>query len=283
MSIEYGVCRLRKYKRGAVRGIETHVERRATISNTNPNIERSHSSKNYDLNGRYDDTFIQQINERFAECGIKKSKLRKDAVMVAELLFTASPTFFDGKTDDEIRQYFTTCYEYACSKFGAENIISAMVHLDEKTPHMHLCFVPITKDNRLNIHSYFPTGKQLVKFQDDVHENVFKGYGLERGEPAKETGRKHIETMDWKKEQVKLTEQQLSILENEKATLERQVEYLRQMKETDKLYQTQQKLNEVSLKLEKLQNFIRQNSTLAKAFIDVMNEKEKEEKDLNDR
>ena len=53
----YGVCVLRKYKRGAVSGIETHVERRAKISHTNPEIDRSKSNKNYDLNGRFDETF----------------------------------------------------------------------------------------------------------------------------------------------------------------------------------------------------------------------------------
>lgn len=199
MSNTYGVCRLRKYKRGAVRGIETHVERRATISNTNPNIERSHSSQNYDLNGRYDDTFNQQINERFADCGIEKKKLRKDAVVVAELLFTASHDFFSGKSDDEVRQYFTDCYEYACKKFGKENIISAMVHLDETTPHMHLCFVPI-KDNKLNVHSYFATGKEMSALQDEVHQKVFSKYGLERGDKNRKA--KHIETLDWKIEQL---------------------------------------------------------------------------------
>lgn len=277
MSIEYGVCRLRKYKRGAVRGIETHVERRATISNTNPNIERSHSSKNYDLNGRYEDTFNQQIKERFADCGIEKRRLRRDAVVVAELLFSATPTFFDGKSDDEIRQYFTDCYKYACDKFGAENIISAMVHLDESTPHLHLCFIPITRDNKLNIHSYFPTGKQLVEFQDDVQAKVFERYNLTRGQPAKETKRKHIETLDWKQEQVRLTEQQLSILENQKATLERQVEYLKSVRDTDRLYKTQQKLNQVYGDFEKLKNTIRQNPTLARAFIEVIDKQEREE------
>lgn len=199
MSSTYGVCRLRKYKRGAVRGIETHVERRATISNTNPNIERSHSSQNYDLNGRYDDTFNQQISERFADCGIEKKKLRKDAVVVAELLFTASHDFFVGKNNEEIKKYFSDCYEFACKKFGKENIISAMVHLDETTPHMHLCFVPI-KDNKLNVHSYFSTGKQMTELQDEVHEKVFSKYGLDRGDKNKKA--KHVETLDWKIEQL---------------------------------------------------------------------------------
>ena len=60
----YGVCVLRKYKRGAVSGIETHVERRATISHTNPEIDRTKSNKNYDLNGRFDETFKSILKSR---------------------------------------------------------------------------------------------------------------------------------------------------------------------------------------------------------------------------
>ena len=89
----YGVCVLRKYKRGAVGGIETHVERRATISHTNPEIDRTKSNKNYDLNGRFNETFKSILKSRVKQTGAKGYE-RKNGVVVCELLFSASPDFF---------------------------------------------------------------------------------------------------------------------------------------------------------------------------------------------
>ena len=65
--------------------------------------------------------------------------------------------------------------------------------------HMHLCFVPI-KDNKLNVHSYFATGKEMSALQDEVHKEVFEKYGLQRGDKNRKA--KHIETLDWKVEQL---------------------------------------------------------------------------------
>lgn len=271
----FGVFRIRKYNnKRDLAGIEGHVERRATISYTNPQIDRSHSSQNYDLNGKFEETFSSQMKKRFKEKNIKPK--RKDAVLMVELFFSATHEFFENMSPDEIRQYFQNCYDWAASKYGKENIVSAMVHLDETTPHLHLCFIPITKDDRLCANDYFGDGGKLSKLQDDIHEKVFSKYGLQRGELAKETKRKHVETLDWKMEQVKITEQQLNLLENQKRVLQKEVDFLQGVKDTDRLYQTQQKLNQVYSDLEKLKNTIRQNPTLAKEFIKVIDEQEQE-------
>lgn len=215
---KYGVCRLRKYSEGAVCGIEKHVERRATISHTNPDIQRARSKENYDLHDEYDNTFKKQIKERFEKCGVKKK--RKDAVVLCELLFTASHDFFEKMSTDEIRQYFQKCYDFVSQKYGKENIVSAMVHLDEYTPHLHLCFTPIVKDKegyKLCANELFGNGGKLSKLQDEVHEQVFKNYGLARGD--KDRKAKHVETLDWKIIQLQEKEEnlkrQISTMENE--------------------------------------------------------------------
>ena len=119
----YGVCVLRKYKRGAVSGIETHVERRAKISHTNPEIDRSKSNKNYDLNGRFDETFKSILKSRAEETGAKGYE-RKNGVVVCELLFSASPDFFKNMNDEQIRSYFEKCYDFAAKKYGKDNVLS---------------------------------------------------------------------------------------------------------------------------------------------------------------
>ena len=78
---------------------------------------------------------------------------------------------------------------------GRENIVSAVVHMDEKTPHLHLTFVPLTKDNRLCAKEIIGNRANLTKWQDDFHAYMVEKYpDLERGESASRTGRKHIPT-----------------------------------------------------------------------------------------
>ena len=73
--------------------------------------------------------------------------------------------------------------------------MSAVVHMDEKTPHLHLTFVPLTKDNRLCAKEIIGNRANLTKWQDDFHAYMVEKYpDLERGESASKTGRKHIPT-----------------------------------------------------------------------------------------
>ena len=63
---------------------------------------------------------------------------------------TASPEFFKGKKKSEVKAYFTEALDFIREHQDPKTILSAVVHMDEKTPHMHLCFVPLTEDGRLS-------------------------------------------------------------------------------------------------------------------------------------
>ena len=77
--------------------------------------------------------------------------------------------------------------------FGEENIISAVVHMDEKTPHMHICFVPITQDGRLSSKKIIGGPQGLVKLQDMFYEHMSVYFPeLKRGIPKYLTHRKHL-------------------------------------------------------------------------------------------
>lgn len=266
----YGVCVLRKYKRGAVAGIETHVERRASISHTNPEIDRSKSSKNYDLNGRFDETFKSILKSRVEQTQAKGYD-RKNGVVVCELLFSASPSFFEGKSDDEIRQYFQRCYDFASEKYGKENIISSMVHLDEKTPHMHLCFAPIVQKNgeyKFCANDLF--NHKLEKLQDEVQEKVFSKYNLDRGELKKT----HLETLDWKIQQYT----------RKKEELEQQISELENTRDNSVLYKLQRDLKKTQQMLSKMFEVIESDPELMKHYKDVAQELERREsQNKNDR
>ncbi len=79
--------------------------------------------------------------------------------------------------------------------------------MDEKTPHLHLCFVPLTADGRLSAKEIVGNRKNLVKWQDEFWQHMVKQYPeLERGESASQTGREHIPPRIFK-EMTQLTKQ----------------------------------------------------------------------------
>ena len=266
----YGVCVLRKYKRGAVSGIETHVERRAKISHTNPEIDRSKSNKNYDLNGRFDETFKSILKSRVEQTGAKGYE-RKNGVVVCELLFSASPDFFKNMNDQDIRSYFQKCYDFAANKYGKDNIISAMVHLDEKTPHMHLCFAPIIKkDNEYKFCANDLFNHKMEELQDQVQEQVFSKYNLKRGELKT----KHLETLDWKIQQYT----------RRKEELEKQIASLENTRDNNELYKLQRDLRKTQMMLSKMFEVIESDPELLKHYKEVAEElKRRESQNKDDR
>ena len=248
-------------------GIETHVERRSSVSHTNPEIDRTKSSKNYDLNGRFNETFKSILKSRVEETGAKGYE-RKNGVVVCELLFSASPDFFKNMNEDEVRSYFENCYEFACKKYGKENIISAMVHLDEKTPHMHLCFAPIVQKNgeyKFCANDLF--NHKMEELQDQVQDQVFNKYGLKRGELKKT----HLETLDWKIQQYT----------RKKEELEQQIAELENTKDNNMLFKLQRDLKKTRQMLSKMFEVIESDPELMQHYKNVAQELERREKENN--
>ena len=190
--MSFGICRVQKIKGAAgVVGLQLHNRREREHSNSNPDIDRSRSALNYSL-----------IDERLKQAYKGKKAIRKDAVRMCEMLFTSDGEFFSRISEQEQRQFFLDCFEFAAQRYGRENIIAATVHLDEATPHLHLDFVPLTPDGRLSAKEVFGNRPQLQQLQDDFFSAVSSKYGLERGQRAdienKERPRKHLETADYK-------------------------------------------------------------------------------------
>ena len=131
--------------------------------------------------------------------------------MFVDTLITASPEFFTGRSRREVQAYFTEAAAFMERKVGRGNIFSAVVHMDEKTPHLHLCFTPITKDRRLSAKEILGNRAQLSKWQDEFHAHMSKAFpALQRGEIALVTKRKHIPTWLFK-QSIDLTRQQRAI------------------------------------------------------------------------
>ena len=186
---QYAIMRFAKYKGPEIGNIEAHNERTKEKYASNPDVDTSRSKYNFHLvkpPGKYRTESERQISA--AGC-----RTRKDSIRMIETLFTASPEFFKGKKRAEIRTFFEEALHFLEQHQSKETIISAVVHMDEKTPHMHLCFVPLTKDKRLSAKEIVGNKKKLTWWQDEFWKHMVGKYpDLERGESASETGRTHI-------------------------------------------------------------------------------------------
>ena len=200
---QYAIMRFAKYKGPEITNIEAHNERRKERYASNPDIELSRSKQNFHLiepPRRYRAEAERQISA--AGC-----RTRKDSVRLVEILFTATPEFFKGKKLPEFRQYFEETLRFFEQYQSRETIISAVVHMDEKTPHMHLSFVPLTPGGRLSAKEIVGNKKKLTWWQDKFWEHMVQKYpDLERGESASQTGRDHIPPRIFK-EMTHLTQQ----------------------------------------------------------------------------
>ena len=186
---QHAILRFAKYKGPTVSRIEAHNERTKETYTSNPDIKTELSKNNFHPvipDGKYRDISNRIIRE--AGC-----RVRKDSVTAVEVLITASPEFFEKKSRKEIREFFDYAVEFMKSKQNPDTYISAVVHVDEKTPHMHLCFVPITADGRLSAKEIIGNKKRLTQWQDEFWSYMVKKYpDFERGESASLTGRTHI-------------------------------------------------------------------------------------------
>ena len=189
MKAQYAILRFAKYKGPEIGHIESHNERTKEKYASNPDVDTSRSHLNFHL-VTPQRKYRAEAEKQIAEVGCRT---RSDSVRVVEALVTVSPEFFKGKKKGEIKAYFQEALDFMQKHQSKDTIISAVVHMDEKTPHMHLCFVPLTADGRLSAKEIVGNKKKLTQWQDRFWEHMVKKYpDLERGESASETGRDHI-------------------------------------------------------------------------------------------
>ena len=200
---QHAILRFSKHKAGPAGALEAHHERTKEQYASNPDIDTSRSKDNFHIiqpAGKY----RREINSRIRAAGCRT---RKDSTMFVDTLITASPEFFTGRSQREVQAYFTEAAAFMEKKVGRGNIFSAVVHMDEKTPHLHLCFTPITEDGRLSAKEILGNRAQLSQWQDEFHAHMKKAFPvLKRGESALVTRRKHIPTWLFK-QSVDLTRQ----------------------------------------------------------------------------
>ena len=136
---------MQKFHKNDVAPVERENERDENYISDNPQIDHARTKDNYHIVSGYG-TYTEFINNRLRELNLSP---RKDAVVMNSFVVGSDKIFFDKLPKALQYQFFSECAKFFAEHYGEENIISAVVHLDETTPHMHLNLMPITSGSRL--------------------------------------------------------------------------------------------------------------------------------------
>lgn len=168
---------MEKYKRQEVSPVEEENERDERYQAANPNIDSRRTKDNYHIIYPRQ-SYIETINSRLERLELKR-KIRSDAIYMNSFVITSDGEFFKDMRAWEQYAFFEDCARFFMDKYGYENVLSAVVHMDETTPHLHLNIVPIN-EGRVSSKSLFDRRK-LAQLQTELWEQVGKRYGLKRG------------------------------------------------------------------------------------------------------
>ena len=205
--MSYAIVRNEKLTRDEAKGRYVHNERK-TKGHTNKDINPERTHLNYYFK-KNELSYIKEFDKLRKERELK-GQIKSNSIIMCEMIFTSDKEFFDNIGEQETKRYFEESYRFICNykNLGEENIISAVIHLDEGTPHMHLVFVPVvhTKDKEGNdidkvCSRDFWKGRDSYKtLQNNFYDYITsKGFELERGIEVKQTGAKHVKIEDLKK------------------------------------------------------------------------------------
>lgn len=268
---------MEKYKRGDIVGIERENEREKNYKSArNPQIDKSRTRLNYHTLP-YEKKYLSFIDERIKELSPKR-KIKDDAVLITSFILGSDKEFFDGITPEKQKRFFVDCTEFFAERYGKENVVSAVVHLDESTPHLHFNLMPVTGE-RLCAKELFDR-TALRELQTDFYEIVGKKYSLKRGKEGSTA--KHLDTVAFKTK--KMTEAaEAKIREAEETqTAAKPVKELLESYESAKSgkipFSGKKKETEIIALRMKNSELEKRNSTLVKDNDDLFNELKKKEK-----
>ena len=183
----------------------------------NDRRSKKHSNKEIDITKTHLNYYIKKNKlsyvkefDKLREKNNLKGQIRSNSIIMCEMIFTSDEEFFRELSIDETKKYFEESYNFISNykDLGEENILSAVVHLDEGTPHMHLIYVPVihTKDkngnviNKICARDFWKGRDSYRELQNEYFKHItLKGFNLERGLPSEETGRKHETIQDYKR------------------------------------------------------------------------------------
>ena len=259
------IMRTEKRKRTDLGGIQRENTRTATEYNNKvaPGMDI------FNVTLKESSNWLQDINKEIQAAG---AKARSNSVLALDTIYTASPQFFQERTNAENDKFFQDCLKFHNEHFG--HIISAVVHYDETTPHLHIISVPLTQDGRLSARDVIGNKAKMSKTQDAFFEQVGRGYGLARGI--------HMDGQE-KKQHISAQEHELREIKQEIAREKEHLEAIEHSEETarTRAQKARQTATELQKQVQVLQEErIKQHKSLL-LLTEAANNKQKEVKHLN--
>ena len=188
--MSYAIIRNINYKMGQLSYAYRHNERKNT-NYSNKDIQHNNSIKNYSLKNVY--TSYQKAFRNIKEKYKLKGQIKVVSNVMCELLITSDKEFFELIGEEETKRYFECAYKFVANyqNLGEEFIVSAKVHMDESTPHLHLVYIPVVHKldkksgkqiSKIACSEYWKGKDSYGKLQDNFYEYITKcGFDLERG------------------------------------------------------------------------------------------------------
>lgn len=183
--MSYAIIRNEKYTRSSLIGIYRHNERKNTTY-TNKNINHQKTLQNYAIK-KCNANYLQKF-EQIRQDNNLKGWIKKNSNVVCEYIITSDEEYFKSIGSDETRRFFKTAYEFVkhYKNLGDDYILSANVHLDESTPHLHLVFIPVVHTVEKKVEKQlikyvvvnFGKAKIVIKFFKIIFINIWLGLVL---------------------------------------------------------------------------------------------------------
>lgn len=204
--MSYAIIRNEKYTKDEMNQLAPHNERYKK-KYSNKNIDLSKTSQNYHLKRPIENTYYKEYKRLIKQNNLYEGQIHKNSIYACEMILTSDSSFFDKIGQEETKRYFKECYKFVShyQGLGEENIISAVVHLDEESPHMHLVYIPVINSvdrvgnpiRKINSREFWKGKSSYKKLQDEFHKYItYKGFDLKRGK--ENTDRKHLDTDNMK-------------------------------------------------------------------------------------
>lgn len=205
--MSYAIIRNEKLTRAQAMGAYKHNERK-TKNHINKNIDSSKTELNYYLK-KNELSYIKEF-DKIKEKYDLKGQIRSNSNIMCEMVFTSDQKFFAKIGYEESKRYFEESYKFICEykNLGEQNIISAVVHMDEDTPHMHLLFIPVihttdkqgNKIDKVCCRDFWKGKNSYRDLQNAYFKHISeKGFKLERGELVEVTNREHYSVQEYKR------------------------------------------------------------------------------------
>lgn len=253
--MSYAIIRNTNYKMKNLAGIYRHNERKNT-NYSNKNINKQNSILNYSIKTPYStyEKVFKDMREKYNLQGM----IKKVSNVMCEFIITSDKEFFNSIGEEETKRYFETAYKFVANynNLGEDFIVSAKVHNDEATPHMHIVFIPVVHKKNKNgeeitkvaCSEYWKGKDSYRKLQNNFYSYMIKsGFNLERGNKE---GNEHIPIEKLKK----ITSYEIQ-----------------EMFEETKHYEQENVTNDIEIMRDDYRRVIKKFNTLAKRYTKIKN------------